>query len=138
MAQAWGKEKDYGSIEKGKVADVIIVRGDPTKSISDTQHVEMVFIDGKKMDTSFHADYKNPMPRPIEDRPESEAMLSEFDEDFNFREHAQEVLRSHCSDTKNTPGVILSLSEESRILSPLRRRDPSALPQDDIVGQTRS
>ena len=72
VAQAWGKEKDYGSIEKGKVADVIIVRGDPTKSISDTQNVEMVFIDGKKMDTSFHADYKNPMPRPIEDRPESE------------------------------------------------------------------
>jgi hypothetical protein len=71
VAQAWGKEKDYGSIEKGKVADFFIVRGDPSKNISDTQNVEMVFIDGKKMDTSFHADYKNPMPRPIEDRPES-------------------------------------------------------------------
>jgi Amidohydrolase family len=70
VAQAWGKEKDYGSIEKGKVADFFIVNGDPTKNISDTQNVEMVFIDGKKMDTSFHADYKNPMPRPIEDRPE--------------------------------------------------------------------
>ena len=66
-----GQKKDYGSVEKGKVADVIIVRGDPSKNISDTQQVEMVFIDGKKMDTSFHADYKNPMPRPIEDRPES-------------------------------------------------------------------
>ncbi len=70
VAQAWGKEKDYGSIEKGKVADFFIVNGDPTKNISDTQNVEMVFIDGKKIDTSFHADYKNPMPRPIEDRPE--------------------------------------------------------------------
>jgi imidazolonepropionase-like amidohydrolase len=70
VAQAWGKEKDYGSIEKGKVADFFIVRGDPSKNISDTQNVEAVFIDGKKMDTSFHADYKNPMPRPIEDRPE--------------------------------------------------------------------
>ncbi len=29
----------------------------------------MVFIDGKKMDISYHADYKNPIPRPIEDRP---------------------------------------------------------------------
>jgi len=70
VAQAWGKEKDYGSVEKGKVADFFIVRGDPSKNISDTQNVDMVFIDGKKIDTSFHADYKNPMPRPIEDRPE--------------------------------------------------------------------
>ena len=80
MAQAWGKEKDYGSVEKGKVADVIIVRGDPSKNISDTQNVEMVFIDGKKMDTSFHADYKNPMPRPIEDRPE----VSRIEEHGNY------------------------------------------------------
>jgi hypothetical protein len=71
VAQAWGKDKDYGSVENGKVADFFIVRGDPMKNISDTQNVEMVFIDGKKMDTSFHADYKNPIPRPIEDRPGS-------------------------------------------------------------------
>ena len=71
VAQAWGKEKEYGSVEKGKVADLVIVRGDPLKNISDTQNVEMVFMEGKKIDTSFHADYKNPMPRPIEDRPES-------------------------------------------------------------------
>ena len=70
VAQAWGKDKDYGSIEKGKVADFFIVSGDPTKNISDTQNVEMVYSDGKKMDISFHADYKNPIPRPIEDRPE--------------------------------------------------------------------
>jgi imidazolonepropionase-like amidohydrolase len=70
VAQAWGKEKDYGSVEKGKVADLFIVRGDPLKNISDTQNVEAVYIDGKKMDTAFHADYKNPIPRPIEDRPD--------------------------------------------------------------------
>jgi imidazolonepropionase-like amidohydrolase len=71
VAQAWGKEKDFGSVEKGKVADLIIVRGDPLKNISDTQNIESVFIDGKKVDTSYHADYKNPIPRPIEDRPEA-------------------------------------------------------------------
>ena len=70
VAQAWGKEKDYGSVEKGKVADLVIVRGDPTKNISDTQNVEMVFIDGKGWIRRFTPDYKNPMPRPIEDRPE--------------------------------------------------------------------
>jgi imidazolonepropionase-like amidohydrolase len=71
VAQAWGKEKDFGSVEKGKVADLIIVRGDPLRNISDTQNIESVFIDGKKVDTSYHADYKNPIPRPIEDRPEA-------------------------------------------------------------------
>ncbi|HVH92022.1 MAG TPA: amidohydrolase family protein [Candidatus Acidoferrum sp.] len=70
VAQAWGKDKDYGSVEKGKVADLVIVRGDPRQNTSDTQNVEMVFIDGKVMDISYHPDYKNPIPRPIEDRPE--------------------------------------------------------------------
>ncbi len=71
VAQAWRREKEFGSVEKGKVADLLIVRGDPLKNISDTQNVDMVFIDGKKVDTTFHADYKNPIPRPIEDRPGS-------------------------------------------------------------------
>jgi len=70
VAEAWGKEKDFGSVETGKVADLILVNGDPLKNISDTQNVEIVFSEGKKLDTSFHADYKNPLPRPIEDRPE--------------------------------------------------------------------
>lgn len=70
VAQAWRKDKDYGSVEKGKVADLVIVRGDPLQSISVTQNVEMVFMAGKKMDITYHADYKNPSPRPIEDRPE--------------------------------------------------------------------
>src|SRR5215467_15123011 len=70
VAQAWGRDKDYGSVEKGKIADLVIVRGDPIKNISDTQNVELVFIEGKVMDISYHPDYKNPIPRPIEDRPE--------------------------------------------------------------------
>ncbi|HWH75765.1 MAG TPA: amidohydrolase family protein [Candidatus Binatus sp.] len=70
VAEAWSRQKDYGSVEKGKVADLIIVRGDPLKNISDTQNIDSVYIEGKKIDTSFHADYKNPLPRPIEDRPE--------------------------------------------------------------------
>ena len=70
VAQAWGKDKDYGSVEKGKIADLVIVRGDPRQNISATQDVEMVFLEGKSVDRSFHPDYKNPIPRPIEDRPE--------------------------------------------------------------------
>ncbi len=68
VAKAWGKEKDYGSVEKGKVADLVIVRGDILKDISATQNVEMVFMDGKPVDISFHPDYRNPIPRPLADR----------------------------------------------------------------------
>ena len=69
VAQAWGKDNDYGSVDKGKIADLVIVRGDPRRNISDTQNVEKVFIEGTAMDISYHPDYKNPIPRPIEDRP---------------------------------------------------------------------
>ncbi len=54
VAQAWGKDKDFGSVEKGKVADLVIVRGDVMKDISATQNIEKVFSDGKAVDTSFH------------------------------------------------------------------------------------
>jgi imidazolonepropionase-like amidohydrolase len=70
VAEAWRKDKDYGSVEKGKVADLVIVRGDPLQNISATQDIEMVFMEGKSVDRAYHADYKNPIPRPIEDRPE--------------------------------------------------------------------
>jgi len=69
VAQAWGKDKDYGSVENGKVADLVIIRGDPLKDIFATQEVERLFMDGKGIDLSFHPDYRNPVPRPIPDRP---------------------------------------------------------------------
>jgi N-acyl-D-aspartate/D-glutamate deacylase len=69
VAQAWGKDKDYGSVENGKVADLVIIRGDPMKDIFATQEVERLFMDGKGIDLSFHPDYRNPVPRPIPDRP---------------------------------------------------------------------
>ena len=43
MAQAWRKDKEYGSVEKGKVADFVMVRGEPPKNISDTQNVDAVY-----------------------------------------------------------------------------------------------
>jgi imidazolonepropionase-like amidohydrolase len=68
VAKTWGKDKDFGSVEKGKVADLVLVRGDVTKDISASQNVEKVFMDGKPVDTSFHPNYRNPIPRTIADR----------------------------------------------------------------------
>ena len=61
VAKTFKKDKDYGSIEAGKVADLIAVAGDPLKDIWATQNVKLVVIDGKVVDHAFHK-YKNPVP----------------------------------------------------------------------------
>jgi imidazolonepropionase-like amidohydrolase len=45
-AQLLGIEKDVGSIERGKAADLVVVAGDPSTKISDIRNVETVFKDG--------------------------------------------------------------------------------------------
>ena len=56
VAQAWGKEKDYGSVEKGKVADfVIVARRSAEKYFGHAKCRDGFHREGKIMDTSFHA-----------------------------------------------------------------------------------
>ena len=61
VARTFRKDKDYGSVEPGKVADLSIVEGDPLQDIWMTQNVKMVIMDGKVIDIAFHK-YKNPIP----------------------------------------------------------------------------
>lgn len=42
--------KDRGRIAKGMRADLLLVKGDPTKNITDTRNIEDVWINGKKVD----------------------------------------------------------------------------------------
>ncbi len=49
-AQVLKREKDLGTIEPGKLADFIIVDGDPTKNISDIRRITRVVKDGKVYD----------------------------------------------------------------------------------------
>jgi imidazolonepropionase-like amidohydrolase len=46
-ARAMGMEKDSGTIEAGKRADVILVDGNPLQNISDIRKVSMVFAGGR-------------------------------------------------------------------------------------------
>jgi len=46
-AQALGYGKDLGSIEPGKLADLVIVSGDPLRSISDAAKIDRVMVDGR-------------------------------------------------------------------------------------------
>ncbi|MEJ7738372.1 MAG: amidohydrolase family protein [Chitinophagaceae bacterium] len=49
-AEAVGVEKDLGTVEAGKLADFVIVNGDPLKNIKDAWNVETVFKNGIRYD----------------------------------------------------------------------------------------
>jgi hypothetical protein len=61
VAKTFGKDKDYGSVEPGKIADLSIVEGDPLQDIWMTQNVKMVIMDGEVVNHEFQK-YKNPIP----------------------------------------------------------------------------
>jgi hypothetical protein len=61
VAKTFKKDKDYGSVEPGKVADLSIIEGDPLKDIWMTQNVKMVVMDGKIVQHEFTG-YVNPIP----------------------------------------------------------------------------
>jgi Tol biopolymer transport system component len=46
-AKAFGVEKDLGTLEPGKLADLAIVQGDPLRDIKDAANVQFVMKDGK-------------------------------------------------------------------------------------------
>ncbi len=52
-----------GTIEAGKLADVVIVNEDPLQEISNLQKIEWVIKDGKVVDRTFHPWFENPLPR---------------------------------------------------------------------------
>jgi hypothetical protein len=62
VAKTFGKDKDFGTLEPGKIADVIVVDGDPLQDVWATQNVKMVFMAGNLMDIEFHPDHRNPIP----------------------------------------------------------------------------
>jgi Tol biopolymer transport system component/imidazolonepropionase-like amidohydrolase len=46
-AKAFGYGKDLGSLEPGKLADIVIVAGDPLQDIKDAAKVQTVIVDGR-------------------------------------------------------------------------------------------
>ncbi len=62
VAKAFRKDKDFGTVEPGKIADIIVVDGDPLKDVWATQNVKLVVLGGKIVDHEFHANHKNPIP----------------------------------------------------------------------------
>ena len=51
-------------MEVGKVADFMIIEGNPLTNIAATRNIRTVIQGGKVMDTTYDPKWVNPIPRP--------------------------------------------------------------------------
>ena len=51
-AKAYGYGKDLGSLETGKLADLVMVSGDPLRDIKEAANVQQVMVDGRLYSTT--------------------------------------------------------------------------------------
>jgi imidazolonepropionase-like amidohydrolase len=68
-ARFMGQHADIGSIEPGKLADIVVLSNDPLVRIENIATVSAVIQGGALVDTTYHADFSVPTPRPELRRP---------------------------------------------------------------------
>ena len=51
-------------MEVGKVADFVIIEGNPLTNIAATRNIRTVIQGGKVMNTTYDPNWVNPLPRP--------------------------------------------------------------------------
>jgi hypothetical protein len=62
-AEIIGLQRQLGTVEAGKLADLVILRSNPLDDIRRAKEVDTVIRDGEIMDTGFHGDYSFPFRR---------------------------------------------------------------------------
>jgi hypothetical protein len=55
-------DKQLGTVEPGKLADLVILRADPLDDIRNSKAIEQVIRNGEIVDTAYHSDYAFPFP----------------------------------------------------------------------------
>ncbi len=62
--EAWGKLKEAGTVEAGKRADLVVLRGNPLENMSATRDIETVIQGGRVVDREALAKWAEAYPRP--------------------------------------------------------------------------
>ena len=62
-----GKDGDLGTLEQGKLADLLILNGNPLDDIKNYKNIDRVMQAGKFQRMGYHYDFKNPIPWPAGD-----------------------------------------------------------------------
>lgn len=66
-ARFYGMERDLGSVEVGRKADLLILEADPLADIGNTERIAQVILDGRPI--TRRLTFANPFPRPVSDEP---------------------------------------------------------------------
>ncbi|MEE8339463.1 MAG: amidohydrolase family protein [Xanthomonadales bacterium] len=64
VAEAIHKDKDLGSVEEGKIADLLILPRNPLDDITAYKDIELVMQNGRVLDHGYHYYFNNPIPWP--------------------------------------------------------------------------
>ena len=64
-AELLHKEQDLGTIAPGRIADIILIDGDPLADIRATRKIRTVVMSGTPVDTTLDPSFVNPIPRPV-------------------------------------------------------------------------
>ena len=56
-------DNEVGTVEEGKLADIVILKKNPLEDIRNTRSVDTVIQGGRVLPTGYHPSYSNPIPR---------------------------------------------------------------------------